>query len=145
MMIYVWLGIIAVLLVIEFLTMGLTTVWFAGGAVAGLIAAALHASMTLQIFFFAAVSVFLLFMMRPFAARYLNRNLTKTNADALIGHEGIVREKIDNLAGTGLVDVNGQNWTARTAENDTQIETGTVVVIREIRGVKLIVERKEQI
>ena len=84
-------------------------------------------------------------MMRPFAARYLNRNLTKTNADALIGHEGIVREKIDNLAGTGLVDVSGQNWTARTAENDTQIETGTVVVIREIRGVKLIVERKEQI
>ncbi|MBQ5360481.1 MAG: NfeD family protein, partial [Lachnospiraceae bacterium] len=67
----VWGITIAVLLVVEAATMGLTTIWFAGGALAALILAILHAPVWLQIGVFAAVSILLLFMTRPLEAAFL--------------------------------------------------------------------------
>lgn len=138
-----WLIAMVVLLVIELLTMGLTTIWFAGGALAGFATAMLGAEFLAQIIVFLAVSFFLLFFTRPVAARFFNKQRAKTNADSLIGKEAKVTEKIDNFNQRGTVFVNGLEWSART-EDDTIIETGKKVEVREISGVKLIVKLKEE-
>lgn len=138
-----WLGTVIVLIIIEIATLGLTTIWFAGGALAACIAALLHANLLIQVLLFMAVSVLLLVFTRPAAVRYLNKNRTKTNADSLIGKEAIVTQEIDNLKAQGQVQVNGMEWTARAGRNQEAIEKGTIVEIEKIDGVKLIVRRKE--
>ena len=138
----VWGITIAVLLVVEAATMGLTTIWFAGGALAALILAILHAPIWLQIGVFAAVSILLLFMTRPLAAAFLTRNKTRTNAESLIGQEAVVIERIDNVQGTGHVRVSGMEWTARSVRADQTIEEGEIVMARAIEGVKLIVGKR---
>ncbi len=138
-----WLGLFVVLLAIEFITMGLTTIWFAGGAIAAMAANMLGAGIWIQCGVFLAVSFVLLLFTRPFAVRYVNRRHVRTNVDSLIGREAYVTEKIDNLHSTGKAQLNGQEWTARAAENTSFIEKGTAVTVTAIQGVKLIVKEKE--
>ena len=68
----------------------------------------------------------------------LNKRAEPTNADMVIGKIGVVTEKIDNLASSGLVKVGGNVWTARSVD-DSVIEENDRVVIKEISGVKLLV------
>ena len=62
-----WLAVFVLLIVIELATMGLTTIWFAGGAVAGFIASMLGANVVIQAVVFFVVSIVLLIFTRPFA------------------------------------------------------------------------------
>lgn len=137
----IWLGILVVMAVIEIITLGLTTIWFAGGALVAFIASLLGANLPVQIVLFLVVSVVLLICTRPIAIKYFNRDRVKTNVDSLIGVSGIVLEDINNLHATGLVQVRGQEWTARATDEGT-ITKGTEVVVTEISGVKLIVSEK---
>ena len=128
-----WLAAVVVLLVIEIATLGLTTIWFAGGAlIAGIVAVAGAG----------IVSLILLIFTRPVAVKYLNVNRTRTNAESLIGKEAVVTQTIENLKNQGQVIVGGIEWTARTGDNETVIEKDTVVEIERIEGVKLIVKKK---
>ena len=137
-----WLGILAVLLVIEGLTTALTTIWFAGGALAAAIACGLGADVVTQLLLFFCVSLALLFFTRPVAMKLLNKNTEKTNANSLLGKSAVVIQEINDLAQTGQVRINDIEWMARTSDDSMTIPVGTVVVIKEIRGVKLIVEKK---
>lgn len=139
-----WLILFVVLLVIEIVTLGLTTIWFAGGALVAFVASALGASIGVQIILFFLVSLLLLFVTRPIAMKYLNKNRTKTNAESLIGETGIVTADINNLKGEGSVIINGQEWTARTKDEAQTIAKDQLVVIKTISGVKLIVEQKKE-
>lgn len=136
----VWLALLVVFLVIEAVTLGLTTIWFAGGALAAFVLAVLGADTLIQIAAFCAVSVVLLIVTRPAAVRLLNRDRVKTNAESLIGETAVVTEAVDNLANAGRVQVKGQSWAARASSDDTRIETGKQVRIMKISGVKLIIE-----
>ena len=136
-----WLIGVVVLLGIELATMGLTTIWFAGGALAAFLVTLLGCGRLLQIVVFLVVSFVLLFFTRPVAAKYFNKQREKTNADRLIGKEAKVVEEIDNFNQKGIVIVNGMEWSART-EDDSVIEKEKKVEILEIRGVKLIVKEK---
>lgn len=136
-----WLVIIIVMAIIEIITLGLTTIWFAGGALAAFIADILGAGLVVQIVLFIAVSFLLLVFTRPFAMKIMNKDKIRTNAESLIGKSAIVIEEIDNLKAKGLASVNGQEWTARSAD-DTVITKDTVVEIADIKGVKLIVRVK---
>ena len=107
-----WLIAMAVLLVIEIATLGLTTIWFAAGALVAFIAAALNLALWLQITLFIMVSLVLLFFTRPLASRYLNSKTTKTNAESLVGRTAKVTIAIDNLKPAGQVVVGGMEWTA---------------------------------
>jgi membrane protein implicated in regulation of membrane protease activity len=138
-MIAVWIIAIVVLLIVEGMTSGLVTIWFAIGAVAALVAAMLDAPVWLQITVFLAVSFVTLIFTRPLAQKHLNSKTQPTNADRLIGRECIVTETIDNVAGTGAVTVGGQTWTAR-ALSDDPIPLHSRAVVRRIEGVKLIIE-----
>ena len=139
-----WLAVLIVLLVIEIATLGLTTIWFAGGALVACIAALLHASIWVQIVLFLVVSVLLLLFTRPVAVRYMNKNRTKTNVDSMAGKEAVVTEDIDNLKAQGVVQVNGLEWTARAENNQDVIPKGSVVEVTRVDGVKLIVIKREE-
>lgn len=139
-----WLLLFVVLLLIEILTLGLTTIWFAGGALVAYIAALAGANVLIQIVLFFIVSIVLLFFTRPLATKYLNKNRLKTNVDSLIGKTGLVKEPINNMNATGVVVVNGLEWTARTSDDAITIEEGKVVEVLEIQGVKAIVKEKEK-
>ncbi|MGN1142508.1 MAG: NfeD family protein [Oliverpabstia sp.] len=138
-----WLAIMIVFLVIEIATLGLTTIWFAGGALVACIAALLHANIWVQIVLFLVVSVLLLLFTRPLAIRYMNKDRTKTNVDSMVGKEAVVTETIDNLKAQGVVQVNGLEWTARSEKSQEVIPKGAIVEIGRVDGVKLIVRKKE--
>ena len=141
-MIYMWLIFLIVCIVVELATMGLTTVWFAGGALVAVIAAALGAKTWLQVVLFVVVSLVLLIFTRPIAVKYFNKERFKSNVEGLIGKQAIVVGEISNLEGVGQVTVGGQEWSARSADDDVRIPVGTVVIVKEVNGVKLIVEPK---
>ena len=133
-----WLIALVVFLVIEAATLGLATIWFAGGAlVAG-------AGIVIQIVLFLVVSLVLLFFTRPLAVRFLNKDTLKTNVDRVVGMEGVVTEEISNLAGTGKVSLGGNMWTARTENEGGTIPVDAVVTVLRVEGVKLIVKVKEK-
>ena len=122
-----WLMAFIILVVMEFLTMGLTTIWFAIGALVSFFASLFGAAVWLQIVLFLVVSLVVLVVYRPLAVKYVNSRRTKTNVDDLIGREAKVIERIDNLNETGRVLLNGIDWSARST-------------LIEVQGVKLIVE-----
>ena len=136
----VWLVAMIVLLIIEGIVPGLVSIWFAIGAFAAMISAIIGAPLWLQVLWFFAVSILTLCLTRPFAKKYVNSRATPTNADMLIGKECVVTEAIDNVLGTGAVTVGGKVWTARTEEPDGKAETGKVMTVVKIEGVKLIVK-----
>lgn len=138
-----WLVLFVVLLVIEIFTMGLTTVWFAGGSILAFILAYVGFGLPVQIIVFLLSSIILLVLTRPLAVKFFNKERQKTNAESLIGQKAVVLEKIDTLHGTGRAEVNGMEWAAKTDESSEIIEVGEVVVIEGIQGVKLIVKKEE--
>ncbi len=139
-----WLIALAVLLVIEIITLGLTTIWFAGGALVAFLLSLVSDSFILELVVFLVVSLVLLFFTRPIAQKYFNKQRVKTNYESLIGRDGKVIERIDNFNNTGQVMVGGLEWTARALDSQEIIETGERVIIREVSGVKLIVEVEEE-
>ena len=139
-----WLIALVVFLVIEAAKHGLSTIWFAGGALVALIAAMCGAGIVIQIVLFLVVSLVLLFFTRPLAVRFLNKDTLKTNVDRVVGMEGVVTEEISNLAGTGKVSLGGNMWTARTENEGGAIPVDAVVTVLRVEGVKLIVKVKEK-
>ncbi len=140
---YYWLILFVVLLAIEAFTLGLTTIWFAGGALIAFVAALLGASIYVQQILWLVVSILLLVLTRPIAKKYIYKRQEHTNADRLIGQEAMVCEQINNLKATGKVMLNGIEWTARTADPTVTIEKGSIIRVLRIEGVKVIVEKGE--
>ncbi|WP_434309556.1 NfeD family protein [Hominifimenecus sp. rT4P-3] len=139
-----WLILFVILLGIEILTLGLTTIWFAGGAVAAFFASLLGAGLIFQIVVFAAVSLLLLVFTRPIATKYLNRRTIKTNVESMEGRHGEVVEEINNLQAAGRVKVDGMPWAARSEREGQIIPAGTMVTVVRVSGVKLIVKVLEE-
>ena len=139
----IWLIVLVALVVIELLTMGLTTVWFAGGALVATLASLVHAPVTIQIILFLVTSALLLYFTRPVAVKYFNKDRVRTNAESLVGRQAIVISEIDNLQGIGQVNVGGMEWSARTRMDGVTLPVGAVVIVYAIDGVKLIVEEKK--
>lgn len=137
-----WLSVFAICLIVEIATLGLTTIWFAGGALVSTIIAMCSDSFALQVLIFSVISLILLFTTRPIARKHFNKKMEKTNVESLIGKHIIVTSEINNLKSTGQAVVNGLEWSARSAANEI-IEAGTEVEIVEIQGVKLFVKKIE--
>lgn len=133
-----WLVALIIFGVVEGLTVGLTSVWFALGSLAALIAALLGAPTPIQVVVFLVVSFLALLLLRPMTKRYFNGSLVATNADRIIGTEAVVTEAIDNLIAQGRVTISGMPWTARSVSGDP-IGVGITVLIERIEGVKVFV------
>ena len=126
-----WLVVFVALVGIEVGTMALAAFFM---ALAGL-------SFQVQMTVFLAVSFVLLIFTRPFAVKYVNKGTVRTNVDGLVGKKARVLEEIDNGSGAGTAVLNGQEWTARAVRDDLVIHKGETVIVKEIRGVKLMVDR----
>lgn len=134
----VWVILALLFAVIEAFTLGLTTIWFCGGAVVAALLAMVDAPIGVQIAVFLIVSFVLLYFTRPIAQKKLKVGAEKTNAEALIGRIGFVTEPIQPFS-TGQVKLEGKEWTAIAEDRSTTIEKGTKVVAVKIEGVKLVV------
>lgn len=139
-----WLLLAAIFIIVEIISMGLTTIWFAGGAFVAAIAALCGANLVIQIIIFIAVSVVLLAFTRPWAVKHLDTKTEKTNAEALVGQNATVLEEINNLKDTGRAKINGMEWTARAKDDTVVIPEGYIAHIVDIQGVKLIVEKADE-
>ena len=140
-MVLFWLIVMVILVVFEAATVGLVSIWFAGGALAALLSASLGAKPWLQLVLFLAVSAGLLIGLRPIAKK-LNRGKDyATNVDANIGKLAVVVEPIDNLHGTGRVMIGSTDWTARSEDGSVIVKGEKVRVLR-VEGVKVCVQRE---
>ena len=137
-----WLGAMVVLLAIEFMTGGLSTIWFAFGAFVAFIASLFGVGTIWQVIIFLVFSIVSLLLTRPIAMKYFDKGIVKTNVDSLIGKHAQVLEDISNIQETGLAKINGLDWLARTREEQDVIKKGSVVTIVAIDGAKLIVEEE---
>ncbi len=145
MMVYVWLGVLAASVILEIVTTQLVSVWFAIGALAAfLISLAGVEEIWIQLVVFVIVSAIAVAVTRPLVRKLVNKKAEPTNADMVIGKIGVVTDKIDNVNETGLVKVCGSVWTARTLDGST-VDVGGKVKILQISGVKLIVEKSDNI
>lgn len=135
-----WLVTFVFLLGIELVTMALTTIWFAGGALIAFILSLLGVGLEVQLIVFLIVSFGLLLSTRPIAARYLNQNTIKTNVDSLIGKHAKVIQSFGNME-TGTVIVNGLEWSARSAQENEVYQIDELVTIIAIKGVTLQVAK----
>ncbi len=139
-MVIFWLVFFIIAIAIEVMTLGLTSIWFAGGALIALVLSMFNLPVVFQVIVFIAVSLALLIFTRPIAVRYFNKDRLKTNVETLIGKQAIVINEIDNLQGIGQVTVGGQEWSARSADDKKQFAVGEVVEVVAVNGVKLIVK-----
>lgn len=137
-----WLILLIIFIVFELITLGLTTIWFAGGALVAYILAEAGFGEAVQIVIFFVISFALLIFTKPLAQKYLNRKTEKTNIDAAIGKTAKVVEIIDNINGKGKAVMDGEEWLAHS-EDDGVIESGELVTVTNIEGVKIIVKKKE--
>ncbi len=137
-MIVIWLAVALVMLVIEALTVGLATIWFAAGALVALLAALLDFSIAVQIVLFLAVSICLLVFTRKIFVEKLKAGSEKTNVDALVGEKGVVISPIHPYE-VGQVKVGGQVWSAVGKKPDETFAVDQLVKINAIEGVKLVV------
>lgn len=138
---FYWLVALAVLLVIEIITLGLTTIWFAGGALVAFVLSLFGVPWLAQIAVFLVVSILLLIFTRPALEKKINKDRIKTNVNSITGKEGKVTETIDNFNQKGTIILNGLEWTARSSKDDITIPAGARVIVDEVKGVKVFVSQ----
>lgn len=133
-----WLVLLILFGVGEAITVGLTCIWFAVGALGALLCALAGGGVWLQIGVFLVLSGGALALVRPLTRRYLTPSYAPTNADRVIGTQAVVTQTIDNLQGRGQAAIAGQIWTARS-DTDEVIPEGVLVRVLRIEGVKVYV------
>ena len=138
---FVWLAVIIVTIIIEIITVGLTSIWLTGGALAALFVCLLGGHWGLQLVVFFAVTFVLLYFTRPWALKYLESRKTATNYEETIGKTVRIIEAVDNRMGQGKADYNGMEWTARAKDEDVTFSIGEQAIVSEVQGVKLILDK----
>lgn len=138
----VWLIITAIFLVVEAMTMGLTTIWCAAGSVVALLLDLCGVGPVGQVVAFVLVSaalfvVFLIWIKPALKGKEVIKTIP-TNADRIIGQEAVVIEAINPIDGTGQIKVLGQVWSAIA---DSNIEKDSKVQVTAISGVKAVVSK----
>lgn len=140
MIYWAWLIIFVIFAALEMVSMGLTSIWFAIGALAACVASLLGGNWIVQAIVFIVVTTAVIIFIRPFAVKHLNNKAEKLNVDSMAGKTGKVTVEIDNMAAKGQIVVDGMEWTARS-EDGTIIEKGSIVTVVKVEGVKAIVQK----
>jgi len=129
-----WLVVFVVFAALELVSLGLTCIWFAIGALAGCVAALLGANWIVQAVVFLVVTMVVLIFIRPFAIKYVNNKAEKTNVESMAGKQGKVVVEIDNIK------VDGMEWTARSVDGEI-IPKDSLVTVVSVEGVKAMVRK----
>lgn len=139
-----WLVLLVAFLIVEFVTVGLTSIWFAAGSLVSLILAICQMNFGFQAVAFFVVSIGLLVATKPFVDKYINSRIKKTNVDEMLGVVVRIVERVSNMDQTGKAVVRDIEWTVRTEDDKEILEVGEKAYVTAISGVKLIVKRYEE-
>lgn len=135
-MIWIWLGIVIVLTLIEISTTSLVTIWFIASSLVSLVLSIFVDDFFIQFLVFVILGVILLLTTREHLVKFIGSRNEKTNLDRVVGMTGIVTEEIKKNS-SGEVKVDGKRW---TAISNKKIKVDSTVKVLEIDGVKLKVE-----
>ena len=135
---FIWLALLIGFLVVEASTVSMVSLWFAVGALGGILTSLLGGPVWLQVTVFFVLSLGCLLALRPLVRKYIQPKLVKTNVDSVVGKTGVVQEPIDNNVPSGSIKMDAMVWTARSLDG-TPIPAGTLVRVEKIQGVKAIV------
>ncbi|HBN11803.1 MAG TPA: NfeD family protein [Ruminococcus sp.] len=136
-----WIIICIIMVIAEIATLQLVSIWFAGGALLAFIAS-FFLPFEWQFGIFAFSSLALLLCTMPFIKKFKNQKYIPTNYDIDIGKTAVVTETIDKKNNSGRAVLNDVNWLAVSENENDVIEKGENVIIKDIKGAKLIVSRK---
>ena len=135
-----WILAIIIFLAMEAATAALVSIWFAGGAVAALIASLFGAGILVQILLFLVVSVACVIVLRNVAVKNFERKKADTNLDRIIGQSVIITQTVNNTTREGKASINDVEWKVKS-ENDEIILAGETATVTAIEGVKLVVKK----
>ena len=138
MWIYIWLGVTAAALIIEFVTTELVSVWFAGGGLVAMILAIFGVDWYVTVPVAIVVSFALMLAFRKLVMKKLNKGEVRTNADSVFGKEFILLSGTEDEGGS-TIKINGVVWDVKT-EDDTPLKKGDRVRVLNLEGNKYIVE-----
>lgn len=135
----VWMIAAGILAIAETLSLDLTLVMLATGALAGAGVAAIGLPVFLQVVVFAVVSVGMLMVVRPAIKRHMLSPPTHTQSsiESMVGRKAVVIETVKG--DTGRVRIEGSIWSAATFDDTQVLEVGDSVQIMEIRGATAVV------
>lgn len=139
----IWLIIAILFFILEMMGPGFLLFWVGVGALIAMIVSLFVDNIAIQIGVFTLSSIALLFCTRPFVKKFTKNDSTVTNANSIIGKNGIVTKQIDSLKGTGQIKIDGETWSAKCSKNEI-IEEGIEVTVLKINGVKAIVEKTKE-
>ena len=135
-----WGALFVAFVIAEIATVAYVSVWFAVASLVSFVLALCDVSLKVQFIVFVVTSVAVFLITRPLVSKLSKGKIVPTNADALIGKEGIVRIEVDNLKSQGRVYVNGLEWAAKS-EDGSIIEKDEKVIICSIEGASLIIRK----
>lgn len=140
---WMWLIMAGILLIIEIFTQGFLVFWFSVAAVITTIVSIFTSNIVIQVLVFVVCSIILMFFTKKFSEKMRSKEtIKKFNIDTVIGETGVVEKEVSKLK-FGVVKVGGSTWTA--VSRDETLEVGQVITVKEVDGVKLVVERKVEI
>ena len=143
MIAFIWVAVIISAVFLETQTASLVAIWFMPAAFVALVLSICKVLLWIQLVVFFVLSFALIAIFKTlFKTISRKQTIVPTNAEMLIGRTCVVTETINNIKGEGAVRVMSQVWSARTLDDSVSLTPGQIAVIREIRGVKLIVEPK---
>lgn len=138
---YIWGAIIALAILLEAATNQLLSIWFVFSGLLVFVLSLCDVPLTYQIIIFGIVSFLLLIITKPLAKKLMRFKKEDTNLGRVINKQAVVIQEIDNLKGTGQVSLGGNIWSAKSIDNNVCIAKNEIVIIKDIQGVKLIVEK----
>jgi len=133
-----WVAVTIICVVIESLTLALTTIWFGISAFVMVFLAFTPLPFPAQLFIFVALALVLLIFTRPVVKQKINQKKIATNYERVIGQIAVVTKKITALE-KGAIKLNGMEWTAAVRE-DIVLEEGSKCIVEEIAGVTAYVK-----
>lgn len=136
----IWFILIFAFLIIEALSFNLITIWFSFGSLCAFISTYFTDNLIIQIVVFTFFTVISLIFTKPLLDKFINKNVTKTNIDMIIGKIGIVTKEINELS-PGRVKVSGKDW---MAVSNSHIGEGKKVRVLKTEGAKIIVREEER-
>jgi len=138
---WIWIAVIVLAFVVELLTDQLISIWFVPGAIIATILDFCEVEVIWQILTVLVIAAIGIIFAKTYLSKKLNSSVVKTNIDAIIGERCVVTEKIDNYVGCGQVKVKGQIWSARGVGDDDVFESGEILHVVAIEGVKVICKK----
>jgi membrane protein implicated in regulation of membrane protease activity len=137
---WIWIVLAALFFVGEIFTAAFFLLWFAVGAVAAGIVALVGGGFGLQLAVFIVASLILVVVSRRFADRFTKKQPPGIGADRFMGERCVVVERIDNVANTGRVRLDREEWRAES-DTDEELSPGTRVVVTRVSGTRLVVRK----